>query len=254
MPVGGVVMRNTVFRSVAIVAALAIGTPPSGWVIAPVAAQTAPASDRFNPEQLDALLAPIALYPDELLTQTLMASTYPLEIVQAARWLEQGNNKALQGEALSKALEAQPWDPSVKSLVPFPQVLLMLNSKLDWTQQLGYAVAEQQADVLSSVQRLRKQASDAGQLRSTEQHKVVVENQSIVIEPANPQVVYVPIYNPSVVYGTWPYPAYPPVYIPPLPAYPAATAFAAGLGFAAGVAVVGSLWGWARGPPGMAAV
>src|SRR5215470_17665934 len=107
--------------------------------------------------------APIALYPDELLTQVLMASTYPLQVVTASRWLEKGDNKNLKGDALAKALENESWDPSVQSLVPFPQVIAMMNENLEWTQQLGYAVATQQAAVLDSIQRLRRQAQKGGQ-------------------------------------------------------------------------------------------
>jgi hypothetical protein len=200
----------------------------------------------FNTEQLDALLAPIALYPDPLLTQTLMASTFPLQIVQAARWVEEPNNKGLAGDALTKALEAQPWDPSVKSLVPFPQVLSMMNGNLDWTQQLGYAVADQQAAVMDSVQRLRRQAQSSGSLQSTPQQVVRSEAQTIIIEPAQPNVVYVPSYNPSTAYGTWPYPSYPPVYFPPPAAYyPLGGALATGLMFGAGVAITAGLWNWA---------
>jgi hypothetical protein len=152
----------------------------------------------------------------------------------------------LQGDALAKALDNVSWDPSVKSLVPFPQVLAMLNSKLDWMQQLGYAFATQQVDVMNSVQRLRQQAQAAGSLKSTEQQRVVADEQTIIIEPTNPLTVYVPAYNPTVVYGAWPYPTYPPVYIPPPPGYLAGGALVAGMAFATGVAVVGSLWGWAR--------
>ncbi len=219
------------------------------------ATETAPSATKFNPEQLDAMLAPIALYPDDLLVQTLMAATYPLQIVEAVRWLESDNNKDLKGDALAKALEPLPWDPSVKSLVPFPQVLDQLNQHLDWTQQIGYAMATQQEDVLDSVQRLRLQAQTAGHLKTTEQQVVSTQatvddqgqptpSQTITIQPADPQVVYVPAYNPSVVYGSWPYPSYPPVYYPP-PAYYPGAALATGMAFAAGVAVVGSLWGWA---------
>jgi hypothetical protein len=155
-------------------------------------------------------------------------------------------NKNLTGDALAQALVSQAWDPSVKSLVPFPQVLGMLNDKLDWTQQIGYAFATQGADVMNSVQRLRQQAQAAGYLKTTEQQTVLVEKTSIIIQPANPQTVYVPVYNPTVVYGAWPYPAYPPVYYPPPPGYVVGNALVAGLAFATGVAVVGSLWGWAR--------
>jgi hypothetical protein len=193
-------------------------------------------------EQLDQLLAPIALYPDSLLTQILMASTYPLEVVKAMNWLKQ--NKGLKGDALTAALEKQKWDPSVKSLVNFPDVLQMMNDKLDWTQQLGDAFLAQQQDVMKSVQKLRGKAHAEGNLKTTKEQKVVVEKetQTIIIEPANPQVVYVPTYNPTVVYGVWPYPAYPPYYAYP----PGYAAGAAAFGFASGVAV-GAAWGYAWG-------
>ena len=240
-------MRRTLYRGVALVAALSLVVPPPSFAqTAPPAAAAADTATVFNAEQLDALLAPIALYPDALLAQALMAATYPLQVVAASRWLDDPANKNLTGDALAQALANQPWDPSVKSLVPFPQVVAMLNSKLDWTQQLGYAFAAQQADVMDSVQRLRQQAQAAGYLKTTEQQRVVVEKSVIVIEPASPQTVYVPVYSPTVVYGAWPYPAYPPIYIPPPPGYVVGNAFVAGLAFATGVAVVGSLWGWAR--------
>jgi hypothetical protein len=167
----------------------------------------------FNAEQLDALLASIALYPDELLTQVLMASTFPLEVVAAARWVEDPAHKSLTGDALVKALEAEPWDPSVKSLVPFPAVLATLNNNLSWLQQLGYAFATQQADVFASVQRLRRQAQSNGKLESTPEQVVRVEQmmsepppgssqaptpqEVVVIQSAQPDTVYVPSYNPA---------------------------------------------------------
>ena len=200
----------------------------------------------FNTEQLDALLAPIALYPDPLLTQVLMASMFPLQIVTASRWMEDPAHRNLTGDALAKALEAEDWDPSVKSLLPFPQVLAMLNGNLEWTQQLGYAFADQQAAVMDSVQRLRHQAQTNGSLETTPQQVVRVEQQAIVIEPAQPEVVYVPSYNPTVVYGTWPYPSYPPVYPAPVPGYPVGTALVSGLAFGAGIAITAGLWNWAR--------
>lgn len=229
----------------------------------PVAAQSSPpaslstvqsddGAESFDVAQLDALLAPIALYPDVLLTHTLMAATNPIDIVNASRWLEQGSNKSLQGAALEAALKNQPWEPAVKSLVPFPQVLAMLNQNLEWTQQLGFAMQAQEADVFASIQRLRQQASRAGKLQSTPQQVVRQDavpgspQPAIVIEPAQPDVVYVPVYNPNDAYGAWPYPETPPVYYPPPPGYGIATAVATGLAFAAGVAVIASLWGWAR--------
>jgi hypothetical protein len=159
-------------------------------------------------EQLDALTAPIALYSDALLAQVLIASTYPAEVAQAAQWSQQ--NSSLQGAALNSALEQQPWDPSVKALVQVPTVLQRMNSRMDWTQQLGDAFLAQQADVMDSVQRLRQRAQGAGNLMTTEQQVVVTEgagaSQTIVIEQANPQVMYVPSYEPQVVYGGWPFP------------------------------------------------
>lgn len=201
-----------------------------------------PQVQTFSQQQLDQLLAPIALYPDSLVSQILMASTYPLEIVEAARWASA--NKNLTGDALAKALEQQPWDPSVKSLVNFPQVLTMMNTKLDWTQQLGDAVLAQQQDVMATVQKLRQKANAQGTLKSTPQQKVTVDKSTkiVVIEPVNPNVFYVPVYNPMVVYGPWWYPAYPPYYYYP----PGYNATAAVFSFAAGVAI-GAAWGYAWG-------
>ena len=196
----------------------------------------------FKQEELDQILAPIALYPDDLLSQVLMASTYPLEVVQAERWAKQ--NKSLKGDALAQALEKQDWDPSVKSLVNFPDVLTMMSEKLDWTQKLGDAFLEQQKEVMDTVQKLRQKADEAGNLKTTSEQKVIVEKETktIVIEPANPQTVYVPTYNPTVVYGAWPYPSYPPYYYYP-PGYVAGAAlFSFGVGVAAGAA-----WGYAWG-------
>ena len=235
-----------------------------------VLAQTSPAAiaqpqataQPFSAEQLDALVASIALYPDELLTQLLMASTFPLEIVAAARWLEDTAHKSLSGDALAKALEAEPWDPSVKSLVPFPVVLATMNSNLTWLQQLGYAFATQQADVFAAVQRLRRLAQANDKLQSSPEQivskqQVTVEpptgssqpptqQEVIVIQPTQSNTVYVPSYNPTVVYGSsWPYPSYPPYYAAPPPGYYFGTALATGLAFAAGAAVVGGLSGWA---------
>lgn len=199
-------------------------------------AQGAP-SKVFKQEELDQLLAPIALYPDDLLAQILMASTYPLEVVQEDRWVKQ--NKSLKGDALKAALEKQTWDTSVKSLVPFPDVLAMMSDKLDWTQKLGDAFLEQEKDVMDTVQKLRRKANEAGNLKSSNELAVKKEADIIIIEPANPQVIYVPTYNPTVVYGVWPYPAYPPY---PVYAYPPGAAM---FTFAMGVAV-GAAWyhGW----------
>lgn len=208
----------------------------------PPGAFTQPSEDglAFKQEELDQLLAPIALYPDSLVSQILMASTYPLEIVQADRWVNQNKNQ--KGDALTAALEKQSWDPSVKSLVNFPEVLSMMSQKLDWTQKMGDAFLEQQKEVMDTIQSLRAKAQAAGYLKSTSEQKVIVQEKVIAIEPASPQVVYVPTYNPTVVYGAWPYPAYPPYYYYP-PGYVATTA---AFSFAAGVAI-GAAWGYAWG-------
>jgi hypothetical protein len=256
-------MRGYLFRGAAVIAALSLAAPPMPRAQTPEQtdqpAPTVPPGQpaptvqpnpteaaQFSTEQLDALLAPIALYPDALLAQILMASTYPLQVVEASRWYNELGHDNLQGDALAQALEPLPWDPSVKSLVPFPQVVAMLNTDLDWMQQLGFAFATQQADVMNSIQRLRQQAQASGALKSTAQQNVVEDNGTIGIEPANPQVVYVPVYNPTIVYGAWPYPDYQPVYIPPPFGYAPDSAYWGGFGFATGVVVVGSLFGFAR--------
>ncbi len=214
---------------------LLLAAPP--WAMAQ-GAQENQESKSFKQEQLDQMLAPIALYPDDLLTQILMASTYPLEIVQAARWTKQ--NEKLQGDALTEALEKQDWDPSVKSLVNFPDVLSKMNEKLEWTQNLGDAFLAQEKEVMDTIQNLRKKAQEAGNLKDTEQQKVVVEKETIVIQPTNPEVIYVPSYNPAVVYGAWWWPAFPP--FPPFFLPPPGMLFGAGMRFAAGAA-----WGYAWG-------
>jgi hypothetical protein len=192
----------------------------------------------FRPEEIDQMLAPIALYPDSLLAQVLTASTYPLEIVQAARFVQQ--NKELKGEKLMQAAKDKDWEPSVKAMLQFPDLLAMMNEKLEWTEKLGNAFLSQQKDVMASVQRLRQKAQEAGNLKATEEQKVIVQKETkvIIIESASPQVVYVPAYNPMVVYGVWAYPAYPPYPVYP-PGYVAATAV---FSFAAGVAI-GAAWG-----------
>ncbi|WP_421996906.1 DUF3300 domain-containing protein [Reyranella sp.] len=203
----------------------------------------------FTAEQLDQLLAPIALYPDALLSQVLMASTYPLEVVEAARWSQANPN--LKGDAAVQAVKDKEWDVSVKSLVAFPQTLAMMNTHLDWTQKVGDAMIGQQKDVADAVQRLRAKAKAQGTLKDTPQQKVTTQSSgsasAIVVEPTNPEVIYVPYYNPTWAYGPWPYPAYPPVYYPPPPNYGAAlmTGMMFGLGVAAGAAMFGGWhWGW----------
>ncbi len=216
-------------------------------------AQAQSEAPAFKPEEIEALVAPIALYPDSLLSQVLMASTYPLEIVQAARWVKANPN--VKGDAAVKAVANETWDVSVKSLVAFPQALEPMNEKLDWTQKLGDAFLADQKSVLDAVQRLRTRAEQAGNLQSTEQQKVIVEQAApqqtvIKIEPANPQVIYVPAYNPTIVYGAWMYPGYPPYYWPPPPLYYPGGALVRGFAWGVGVAAAGAMFGgcnWGRG-------
>ena len=198
--------------------------------------------------QLDALVSPIALYPDALLSEILMASTYPLEVIEADRWVE--GNKNLKGDALKAAVDQQSWDDSVKSLVATPSVLDMMSQKLTWTQQLGDAVLAQQPDVMDAIQRLRNKAQANNKLASNSQQTVSTQQQAgkqvIVIAPAQPDTLYVPYYDPAVVYGPWPYPAYPPYYWP-APGYIAGGLLATGLAFGAGYALGrwagGGYWG-----------
>ena len=216
---------------------LLIAMPPQ--VFAQDAKQDGKAgAQKFSQAQLDQILAPIALYPDPLLAQIFIASTYPLEVVVADRWANQ--NKNLKGDELDAALSKQPWDASVKALVPVPDVLSMMSQKLDWTQMVGDAFLAQQGDVMDTVQKLRKRASDAGNLKSTEQQKVIAEQQIIRIEPANPSTVYVPVYDPLWVYGPWWWPYYPPYAVYP---YPPGVYLAPGfIWFGVGL-FVGAYWG-----------
>lgn len=192
-----------------------------------------------SPEQLQALVAPIALYPDALVAQTLSAATFPDQVVEASQWLEK--NKGLTGEKLAEAVNTQPWDPSVKAMTQFNTVLENMAKNMAWTSELGEAYHIQPKDVMEAVQVLRKQAKAAGHLKTTSQMTVVEQSPSvIVIQPANPQIVYVPTYNPTVIYGT-PY---------VIPGYtPGEVAAAAVIGFGVGIAVGAAMtshyaWGW----------
>src|SRR5581483_3782608 len=193
--------------------------------------------------QLDQMLAPIALYPDSLLTPLLMAATFPQQIVEAGQWLQDPRNAALHGDALVAALEPLPWDPSVKTLVAFPQVIAMLNAHLEWTEALGTAFAEQQADTMARIQFLRQRALAAGTLSAARNLRVEHDGPDIVIEPAEPDILYVPVYNPAEAYGAWPDEDYPPVYVPPPPDLYAGP-IGAGIAFGVGLGIVAPLWGW----------
>ena len=201
-------------------------------------------AEKIPPDQLDSLVAPIALYSDSLLAQTLAASTYPLEIIQLEQWLER--NKNLKDKALAEAVEKQNWDPSVQAMAAFPEVLTRLASNVSWTTDLGNAFLAQQSDVMDAVQRMRAKAESKGALKTSAQQKVetktVESKQVIVIEQADPQVVYVPSYDPVAVYGPPAYPYYPYTY----PGYVPGMGLAFGAGLALGAAWGGG-WGWGCG-------
>ena len=206
--------------------------------------QATEAAAKIPADQLDSLVAPIALYPDPMLSQTLVASTYPLEIIQLQQWL--AKNKDLKDKALADAVKKQDWDPSIQAMAALPEVVKQMAENIKWTTDLGNAFLAQQGDVMDAVQRMRKKANDSGNLKSTEQQKVetkVIESkQVIVIEQASPQVVYVPSYNPTVVYGAPAYP-YPPIAYPPPGYYAAGMAISFGVGMAMGAAWGGG-WGY----------
>ncbi|WP_296331842.1 DUF3300 domain-containing protein [Reyranella sp.] len=217
----------------------------------PTPASATPEKKLFSPAELDQILAPIALYDDALLSQVLMAATYPLEIVEAARW--QQANPGPTGDAAVAAVADKTWDVSVKSLVAFPSVLKQMNEHLDWTQKLGDALLGQQADVAASIQRLRAKAAAAGTLKTGAgpQYTVSTETQGsetvYAIAQSNPQVVYVPSYDPNTAYGAWSQPAYPPTY------WPLGGALLRGLVWGAGIAAAGALfggWRWGYGSGG----
>lgn len=173
--------------------------------------------ESVSPQRLQQLLAPIALYPDTVLTHILIAATYPLEVVQADRWAQQ--NSGLKGEKAVQAAEHQPWDPSVKALIAFPELLSRMSEDLLWTQELGEAFLADEGATLDAVQTLRQQAWDNGALKDMEHQEVVYEDRQIVIQPVRREVVYVPYYDTRVVYGSWAWSAYPPVYWPRPPRY-----------------------------------
>jgi hypothetical protein len=233
----------------------------------PLAVAAQSADKPFSKEQLDQMTAQVALYPDSLLAQLFMATTYPDEFAKAYQWAKA--HPDAKGDDAVKLVEGQDWDPSVASMVAFPEVLITLGEKQDWVRNMGDAFLAQPEDVMDSVQRLRQQAQKAGNLKSNEQIKVSTEaapppaaasttvvvqqaapaTQYIVIQPAQPSVVYVPAYNPTVVYGPWLYPAYPPYYYPPPPGYWWSRTIATGVAWGVGIGVSNALWGgynWGR--------
>jgi len=249
-------VNKTVRSALAVICSVAIGPGnafATGWAPEP-SVQTSASQEAapIPPDQLDSLVAPLALYPDPLLAQTLAASTYPLEIMQLQQWLTR--NPGLKDKALADAAAQQPWDPSVQAMAMLPDVVKRLSDDIQWTTDLGNAFLAQQADVMRAVQRMRGKAQATGNLKTTEQQvvetQVIEHEQVIVIEQASPEVVYVPSYNPVAVYGPPVYP-YPPIYYPPY--YPSAGAVAAGMavswgvGVAMGAAWGGGGWGWNAG-------
>jgi hypothetical protein len=235
---------------IALLCALAL-LPGDPMVYAQPAQQQDASSGQDAPklpnDQLDSLVAPIALYPDPLLSQVLVASTYPLEIIQLQQWMAQ--HKDLKGDALTAAVQKEDWDPSIQAMSVLPDALKQLADNIKWTTDLGNAFLAQQSDVMDAVQRMRAKAKNAGNLKTTEQQKVEVQTVEsktvIVIQQANPQIVYVPSYNPVVVYGPPIYP-YPPIYYPPPSYYAAGVAIAFGVGIAIGAAYHGG-WGYGCG-------
>jgi hypothetical protein len=227
-----------------LIAAMGVGAATPALSQQPASAPpqaAAPAGAKtFSQQDLDQLLAPIALYPDALLAQILMASTYPLEVVSAARWSKA--NPGVKDKALEAEMQKQAWDPAVKGLTSVPKVLEQMNEKLDWTQKLGDAFLAQQKEVMATVQSLRAKAAAAGNLKTTPQQTVKTEAPGAttvyIIESPKTEVVYVPTYNPTVVYGTWAYPAYPPYSM-----YPPAYVYPPGVAFATGVVVGAAIWG-----------
>jgi hypothetical protein len=212
----------------------------------PPATAAQPDQNLLKPEQLEALVAPIALYPDALLANMLAAATYPLEVVEADRWIKEKKN--LKGDALKAEVDKKSWDDSVKALTATPSVLDMMSDKLDWTKSLGDAMLAQQADLMDAIQRLREKAKANNKLSSNKQQKVTIKQQEskqvIVIEPTDPNTLYVPYYEPATVYGAWPYADYPPYYFG-YPSYIGAGVVAAGIAFGTAWAIGrwGNYWG-----------
>ncbi|MGO8945724.1 MAG: DUF3300 domain-containing protein, partial [Syntrophobacteraceae bacterium] len=232
-------MKKYAFLKRALIGMLVVIMVPFGAL----SQQTSAPDQAFSEGELDQMLAPIALYPDTLIAQILIAATYPADVEAADQWVKA--NTSLTGDALNKALEQVQWDESVKALASFPQVLDMMVREMGWTTKLGQAFMSQQADVTASIQRLRQKAYAAGNLKSSPQQKVAVAGEAIEIAPADPNVVYVPTYDPTVIYGPWAYPAYPPfAYFPIWPGVALATFGLFGFWGAVPIGPVWWGWGW----------
>jgi hypothetical protein len=242
------IMKNKLMPVVAggVLAAVLAATAADAQ--APLAAQPAPAAPQrqvapqLTPGRLDQMLAPIALYPDDLIVQILMAATYPLDVVEAARWVQDPRNAKLKGDQLFAGLQQQDWDASVKSLAPFPSILDMMDVNLEWTERLGEAFLADPRAVMEAIQRLRRRAQLAVRLVSTPQAIVRTAPEQITIEAPSPEIVYVPVCDPSIVYGGWPYPDYPPYSFGDF--FSGASAGGFGCGWVSWP-IVSPLWGWA---------
>src|SRR5436190_3425103 len=219
--------------------------PSRGQATAALNKPANPGAAHYTRQQIDQLVAPIALYPDQVLSQVLMAATYPQQVVEAAKWLKEDGHAELQGDALVQALEPLPWDPSVKALVAFPQVVEMMSEHIEWTEAIGVAFATQQAEVMSRVQALRQLAMKSGKLKQVRHLSVKQQGSAIVITSAEPDRVYIPIYNPTVVYGQWADREFPPVYLPPPQGFAGET-IEPGFEVSTGYSVVRPLWGWSE--------
>jgi hypothetical protein len=217
-------------------------TPPSTVMATPAS----PATAKLSQAQLDRLVAPIALYPDPLLAPVLMAATYPLQVVEAARWTRVSANRDMGGSALTAALKGKEWDPSVMALLPFPNLLSTMADKLDWTDRLGAAFLAQQQDVMAAVQHLRHAALVAGNLKATPECHCIIQSSGdvIAILPTDTDLVSVPVYNPTVAYGTWADTASPPVAFPLPSGFASAAGVTIGFEPAVEVALYGPFWGW----------
>jgi hypothetical protein len=241
-------MKNRLIGAVAGGVLAAVLEASAADAQAPPATQQGPAAVQneaaLTPGRLDQMLAPIALYPDDLLGQILMAATYPLDVVEAARWVKDPRNESLKGDQLFAALQQQNWDPSVKSLAPFRSILAMMDASLEWTERLGEAFLADPEAVMDAVQRLRRRAQSAGRFAVTPQVQEIVRTapEAITIETPSPEIVYVPVCNPSVVYGGWPYPDYPPYFFGNF--FNGATIGGFGCG-SVNWPIVPQLWGWA---------
>jgi Protein of unknown function (DUF3300) len=222
--------------SLVLACSIAIATCPLAGMAHESSALAAPQAGEGSGDRLEQLVAPIALYPDALVAQILAGATYPTQIVEADRWLKQ--NSGLKGEDLGKAVDAQSWDESVKALTQFPSVLDNMSTNLSWTSALGDAYFNEKDAVTATVQKLRKQAQAAGNLKTTKEQTVTTQAQTIVIQPANPQVIYVPVYNPTIIYGA-------PIVVYPGYSSPSLAAVAI-ISFGVGMAVWGPccIWGW----------